>query len=139
VSKTHAWFGTKDDADRVLAWLSEAGARLASGAPLEGDWEPDGRELILHFPSLGPIELWPSEIRLEDYEESSSRWKSAVLTKIRQQEEPHRPLIDSDKSAVAGMQLPELRDGRYWVAGQVWFPTSHLKETFPELNRICAV
>ena len=72
----------------------------------------------------------------DEFAESSPRWKRAVLAKIDQERE-HRPQIDADRSAVAGLVLPEYRDGRYWVAGEVWFPTSRLRETFPDLNRIC--
>ena len=82
------------------------------------------------------MNYWPEEIRLADYSENSTRWRHAVLAMIDREAEPSKGMIDSDRSAVAGLQLPELRDGRYWVAGKVWFPTSRLQKVFPELWRI---
>ena len=137
MSTSHTWFATKNDAELVIGWLRNAGACQLSGDTLEGDWEPDGRELVLHFASIGPVVLWPAEIQLNDYDENSPRWRRAVLTKIRQEETPGKPQIDVDKSAVAGLRVPEFRDDRYWVAGHVWFPTSRLKDVFPELGRVC--
>ena len=138
MSKTHRWFATKNDVEILLTWLSEAGARLLSGAPVEAIWDLDGLEFGLHFPKIGPVEYWSNDICLSEYEENSLRWRRAVMTQVRQQEQPHRPWVDADKSAVAGIQMPEFRDGRYWVSGEIWFPGSRLKETFPELNRVCA-
>ena len=137
MSRSHTWFATKNDADTILTWLRDAGARRLSGEPLEGEWEPDGREFAIHFPSIGPVEFWPTEICSPTCGDSSPRAKRAILAMICQRENPGRPEIDVDRSAVAGLKLPEFRDRRYWVAGQVWFPTSRLKEAFPELNRIC--
>ena len=59
-----------------------------------------------------------------------------MVTGLQQKETPATPQVDVDQSAVAGLRLPEFRDDRYWVAGHVWFPTSRLKEVFPELGRI---
>lgn len=137
MSKSHTWFATKHDAETILAWLRDAGARLLSGEPIEGEWEPDGRELALHFPSIGPVELWPAEIATPLCGDNSPRAKRTILAMMGQQQSPGRPQIDTDRSAVAGIRLPELRDARYWVAGHIWFPTSQLKDVFPELNRIC--
>lgn len=137
MSKSHTWFATKYDAEAILAWLRDAGARQLSGEPIEGGWEPDGREFVLHFPSIGPVELWPAEIATPPCGDNSPRAKRTILAMISQRENSGRPEIDVDRSAVAGMKLPELRDGRYWVAGHVWFPTSKLKNVFPDLNRIC--
>lgn len=33
--------------------------------------------------------------------------------------------------------MPEYRDNRFWVSGCLWFPGSKLRDTFPELARIC--
>ena len=137
MSRSHTWFATKCDAESILAWLRDAGARQLSGEPVEVGWEPDGRELVLHFPSIGPVELWPTEIATPPCGDNSPRAKRTILAMISQRENPGRPEIDVDRSAVAGLKLPELRDGRYWVAGHVWFPTSKLKDVFPDLNRIC--
>jgi hypothetical protein len=137
VSKTHTWFGTKNDANLIASWLRDAGATRIGGGALEYDGSTDGREFPIHFPSIGPVEFWPSKISLPACGDNSPRAKRAILTAARQEERPGRPEIDPDKSAVAGLKLPEFRDRRYWVAGEVWFPTARLKETFPELNRIC--
>lgn len=137
MSKSHTWFATKNDTDLIITWLRNAGARQISGDPLEGEWVPDGRECGIHFPSIGPIEFWSTEIEIPEIGDNSPRAKRAILAAISQRENPGRPEIDVDRSAVAGLKLPELRDSRYWVAGHVWFPTSRLKEVFPELNSIC--
>lgn len=137
MAQTHTWFATNLDAKLIVAWLRDAGA-VASGTQLpEGDWPADGREFILHFPSIGPIEFWPDEIRLSDYPESSKRWRQAVITAIHQRERPDVRQVDADRSAVVGLRVPELRDGQHWVSGCVWFPGSRLRDTFPELSRIC--
>ena len=88
------------------------------------------------FASIGPLVFWPPKIQLSDYDENSPRWRRAVLTRLEQEETPATPQVDVDKSAVAGLRLPKFRDDRYWVAGHVWFPTSRLKDVFPELGRI---
>jgi hypothetical protein len=137
MAQTHTWFGTGTDAKMVVAWLREAGA-VASDAELsESDFPTNGREFILHFPSVGPLEYWPDQIRLSDYPESSARWRQAVITTVRQRECPGVRQVDADRSAVAGLRVPELRDGQHWVSGCVWFPGSRLRDTFPELARIC--
>jgi hypothetical protein len=137
VSKSHTWVATKNDAELVIAWFRDAGARQISGDPVDGEWEPDGHEMGLHFPSIGPIEFWPTVIELPEVGDNSPRAKRAILASISQRENSGRHEIDVDRSAVAGLRLPELRDGRYWIAGHNWFPTSRLNEVFPELNRIC--
>jgi hypothetical protein len=137
MSKSHTWFGTKSDAELIIAWMRDAGARQLNGDPLEGEWVADGRELALHFPSIGPVEFWPDSIPIPECGDNSPKAKRAILALISQQDHPGRPEIDVDRSAVAGLKLPELRDCRYWVAGHVWFPTSRLKDVFPELNRVC--
>jgi hypothetical protein len=137
IGRSHTWFGTKHDAETIVAWLRDAGAQQLDGEPLEGEWLPDGREFPVHFPSIGPVEFWPTKVRPPDLGDNSPRAKRTILAISRQREHPERPQIDVDHSAVAGLKLPELRDGRYWVAGHVWFPTSRLAETFPALNRVC--
>jgi hypothetical protein len=137
MSKSHTWFATKDDAESLIAWLQDAGARQLNGKPLDGDWEPDGREIVLHFPSIGPVDVWPDEIATPQCGDNSPGAKRTILAMISQRENPGMPVIDVDRSAVAGLKLPEFRDGLYWIAGHVWFPTSKLKDVFPDLNRIC--
>jgi len=137
MAQTHTWFATNTDAKLIVAWLRASGA-VASGTQLpEGDFPADGRELICHFPSIGPLQFWPDKIQLSDYPESSTRWRQAVITTVRQRERPGIQQVDADRSAVAGLRMPELRDGQHWVSGCVWFPGSRLRATFPELSRIC--
>ena len=137
MSTSHTWFGTQNDAELIINWLRDVGARQLDGQPLEGESAADGRELAIHFPSIGPVEFWPDEIRLPDSGDNSPRAKYAILARGQKRDNPGRPQVDVDRSAVVGLKLPEFRDSRYWVAGHVWFPTSRLKEVFPELNRVC--
>jgi hypothetical protein len=137
MAKSHTWFGTKSDAELIIAWLRDAGARQLDGGPLEGELVADGREFALHFPAFGPIEFWPDEISTPRTGDNSPRAKREILAMIWQREHPGRPQIDVDRSAVAGLKLPQFRDDRDWVAGHVWFPTARLKDVFPELNRVC--
>src|SRR5262245_2372187 len=124
MAQTHTWFATVADAAMIIAWLRAAGA-VASNAQLpECEFPADGREFILHFPSIGPLEYWPDEIRLSDYPESSARWRQAVITTFHQRERPGVRQVDADRSAAAGLRLPEFRDGQHWVSGCLWFPGS---------------
>lgn len=137
MSKSHTWFGTKEDAETIITWFREAGARLLNSPSLHREWVPEGQEIILHFPAIGPIEFWPEEIPLPERGDNSPRAKRVISEILSLRQDPGKPRIDVDRSAVAGLQLPELRDGRYWVSGHVWFPTAKLKDVFPDLNRIC--
>jgi hypothetical protein len=137
MAQTHTWFATIADAAMIVSWLREAGAVACNAQLPEGDIPPDGREFVLHFPPIGPLEYWPDEIRLSDYPESSARWRQAVITTVQQRERPGVRQVDADRSAAAGLRLPELREGQHWVSGCVWFPGSRLRDTFPELARIC--
>jgi hypothetical protein len=136
MSKTHTWFATADDVALILNWLREAQAEVVGISPFPAKVPTDGRELVLHFPSIGPLEFWPEDIRLSDYPENSARWRQAVL--LRGREVSNRRQVDADRSAAAGLQLPELRDNKFWVAGCLWFPGSRLRQTFPDLARLCS-
>jgi hypothetical protein len=139
MAQTHTWFGTPADVRLIVSWLREAGA-VGYGTDLpEGDCPADGREIILGFSSIGPIEFWPGGVCAADYPEGSLRWRQAVLTSIQQQQQqqPEVRLLDADRSAVAGLRFPELREGQHWVSGCVWFPGSRLRENFPELASVC--
>lgn len=143
MARTHKWFGTANDAGLIVAWLRDAGATRIAGGALDYDGTTDGREFAIHFPSIGPVEFWPDDISVPKYGsapkfgDNNPRWKRAILAKIEQERHPEKPQIDPDRSAIAGLRLPEFRDGRYWVAGEIWFPTASLQDTFPQLNRIC--
>jgi hypothetical protein len=119
MAKSHKWFGTMADTGLVIDWLDAAGARLISGEPLCRDWDPDGNEIVLHFPRIGEVNFWPDRIRLTDLKENSPRWRRAVLAWMARREAPDARQVDVDCSAVAGLRLPEFRDSRYWVAGEV--------------------
>src|ERR1700720_4643521 len=106
MSRSHTWFGTKRDAELIIGWLRDAGAQRLNGDPLEGEGGADGRELAVHFPSIGPVELWPAEIRVPEYADNSPRAKREILAMIWQRENPGRPQFDVDRSAVAGLKLP---------------------------------
>lgn len=138
MSKSHTWFGTRNDAELIIAWLRNAGAHLPEEDLPEGKWTADGSEIVLHFPSFGPVEFWPDNIPLPERGDYSVSAKRMILARIAQQEHPGLPQINVGRSAVVGLQLPEWRDNRYWIAGHVWFPTSRLKEVFPQLNRVCS-
>jgi hypothetical protein len=137
MSKSHTWFATQSDTALIMRWLRDAGARRLNGDTLDCECEADGSEHGLHFPAIGPVKVLPDRIPIPECGDNSPAAKRAILAAIRQQENPGRPQIDVDHSAVAGIVFPQLRDSRYWQAGHVWFPTSRLKDVFPELNRIC--
>jgi hypothetical protein len=137
MAQTHTWFATSDDLPLILNWLCEAGATLADTSVPITDLHADGSERVLHFSSLGPIEYWPASISLGDYPNNSPQWRDAVLTKLRQEENTQLRMVNPSKTPAAGLILPVLRDGNYWVSGCLWFPTSNLKTTFPELLKIC--
>jgi hypothetical protein len=137
MAQTHTFFATAADTNLIVSWLRDAGA-VGLRTPLpQGDCPTDGSEFILHFPTIGPVEFWPDDIRLSDYPESSPRWRQAVITTVQQREHPGVRQLDSDRSALAGFRVPEFRDGQHWVSGCVWFPGSRLRDTFPDLARIC--
>jgi hypothetical protein len=136
MAQTHTWFATADDLKLILAWLREAQAEIVGVSSFPTELPADGRELVLHFPSIGPLEFWPDKIDPREYPENSRRWRQAVL--LRDREQPHRRQVDADRSAAAGLLLPELRDGRFWVSGCLWFPGSKLRQTFPDLLRLCS-
>ncbi len=137
MAQTHAWFATATDTKLIVDWLREAGA-VGHGSQLpDRDCPTDGREIVLHFPAIGSVEFWPQEIRLSDYPENSARWRQAVITSAKQRERPGIRHLDADRSATAGLRLPEFRDDQFWVSGCLWFPGSNLRATFPELLRVC--
>lgn len=137
MAQTHTWFATSDDLPLILNWLCDKGAALADNSLPITELPPDGSERVLHFASLGAIEYWPTSISPSDYPNNSPQWRDAVLAKIRQEENPQRRMVNPAKTPAAGLKLPVLRDGNYWVSGCLWFPTPNLKSTFPELHKIC--
>lgn len=68
MAQTHPWFATDSDVKLIVSWLQEAGA-VAYGTGLlnENDYS-SGKENIFHFPNIGPMEFWPKQISLSDYQ-----------------------------------------------------------------------
>ena len=137
MAQRQTWFATNADAELIKSWLREAGAIGANDYSSDAGISTQSRELLLHFPQIGPIEYWPDEIRPSDYEEGTDRWRKAIIADNLKRQSPGCRLVDCDRSAVAGLRLPELRDGMFLVSGCLSFPGSRLLETFPELARIC--
>ena len=79
MAQRNTWFATSADAQLVVAWLRETGGVGLDNTLPVADFPSDGREFILHFPSVGPIEFWPDEIRLSDYAKGSERWRQAFI------------------------------------------------------------
>ena len=137
MAQTHTWFATSSDVALVLEWVRNAGA-VGFPDPLPvTDIPVDGRKLLLHFPTIGPIECWPDQIRLQDVPANGPRWREAVFATLRQEWHPGSQILDASRSAAAGLRLPEFRDGHFWVAGCLAFTGSRLRQTFPEFARIC--
>ncbi len=134
MAKSHTWFATSQDMPLILDWLREAKAEVLGMSTFPDDFASDGREFVLHFPLIGPVEYWPDDICLTDYPANSTRWRDALL--VRDRSIAKRPVVDADRSAAAGLRLPEFRDNKFWVSGALWFPGARLREAFLELNRI---
>ena len=101
MAQRNTWFATSVDAQLVVSWLRDTGA-VGHDNPLPTAACPsDGREFILHFPSVGPIEFWPDEVRPSDYTEGSERWRQAVIIAHSQKEHPGQRQVDADRSAAA--------------------------------------
>ncbi|MBN8624258.1 MAG: hypothetical protein J0M17_02095 [Planctomycetes bacterium] len=137
MATSHTWFATDKDWPLILGWLMDAGAQPVDQALTIASIPANSSEFVLYFPAIGAPEFWPDQICLNEYEENTTRWRQALLTKIDTEQRPQRRMIDPQKSPVAGLRTPYLRDGQYWVSGCLWFPTSNLKKVFPELARIC--
>ena len=60
-----------------------------------------------------------------------------MLARNLQQNRRGGPIIDPDKSATATLCCPFRRSGRFWTTSELHFTPSNLKETFPDLNRVC--
>ena len=121
----------------MLNWLKDAGAvPVAEGLDVT-DFGATGHEIALYFPGTGKLEFYPSRIDITQYPENSATWLNALLNRIRQDETPDQKIVDSNKTPTAGLKLPELWEDRFWVTGELWFPTINLRKTFPELAKIC--
>ena len=89
MAKTHYWFGTDKDNALIIDWLTENGA-----IPIYTTFDAldynSRQDILLHFPDIGPIELWPKKIKLSKYPENSPRWREALLIRADQKQNPHR-------------------------------------------------
>ncbi|TWT63920.1 hypothetical protein [Rubinisphaera italica] len=137
MATSHTWFATDKDISLILDWLVKAGAQSVDKVHNIEDFSTNGSECAIVFPTIGPTVYWPDPINLSEYEENTSYWRQAILTKRDIELHPQCRMIDPQKSPTAGLKLPYLRDGKYWAAGSLWFPTINLKKVFPELARIC--
>src|SRR5688572_6982579 len=138
MATSHTFFATDEDLPLIIDWLKDAGAAPVAGKLDLSELGATGHEIALYFPAIGPVEYWPQKIDLSEYPENSSSWLSALLTRIKQEEDPVRKRVDSSRTPAAGLMLPVLRNDRYWVSGGLWFPTVNLRKTFPELGRTCS-
>lgn len=131
------YFATPKDMEIIIDWLRAAGGTRLHGEPLKFDDLADGSLRVVHFPACGPLNFWPPKIELPEVGDNSPRAKRAILAMEKQIANPDISQIDVDHSAVAGLRLPELVNGQYWVAAEAWFPTCRLRQVFPELGKIC--
>lgn len=134
---SHTWFATDKDLPHLLQWLVDAGAAAVDSTQSLSDFQADGSERVLYFPALGSVEYLSSPIKLSDYSENSHEWRSAALIKSRESDTGSRRMVNAVKTPAAGLQLPQWRDQNYWIAGSLWFPTPNLKNTYPDLFKIC--
>jgi len=137
MTTAHTFFATDEDLNLILNWLKDAGAVPVAEGMDVSDFGATGTKIALYFPAIGRLEFSQDPIDVDEFPENSAGWLSAFFTRIEQQKSPGRPIVDSNKTPSAGLRLPELRDGRYWVSGELWFPTINLRITCPELAKIC--
>lgn len=137
MATAHTFLATDKDLPLILDWLKDAGAVPVADGLNVTDFGATGHRIALYFPEIGNLYLWENRISLSEFPENSAEWLDAFLTKMKQDEEPERPWVDPNRTPSAGLKLPELRDDRYWVSGELWFPTINLGKKFPELAKIC--
>jgi hypothetical protein len=137
MATAHTFLATDEDLPLILDWLKNAGAvPVANGLDVT-DFGATGHKIALYFPAIGSLHFWKNPIAVDEFPENSAEWLNALLTKIKQEEEPERKRVDPNKTPSAGLHLPELREDRYWVSGELWFPTINLRKKFPDLGKIC--
>ena len=137
MATAHTFLATDEDLPLVLNWLRDAGAvPVAEGLDVT-DFGTTGHEIALYFPAIGKLEYLQDPIDLSEFSENSPSWLDALLNRMRQKETPGRRIVDSNNTPSAGLRLPELREDRYWVSGELWFPTINLRKKFPELGKLC--
>ncbi|MBK9163101.1 MAG: hypothetical protein IPM21_04190 [Acidobacteria bacterium] len=137
MATAHTFLATDEDLPLVLNWLRDAGAVPVADGLEVTEFGATGHEIAFYFPAIGKIEYYPSKIDISQYPENSATWLQAFLCRLRQENDQDRKIVDSNKTPSAGLKLPDLREDRFWVTGEVWFPTVNLRKTFPELAKIC--
>lgn len=137
MATAHTFLATDEDLPVVLNWLRDAGAVPVADGLEVTDFGATGHEIALYFPAIGKIEYYPNKIDISPYPENSATWLQAFLNRIRHDKDPEKKIVDSNKTPSAGLKLPDLREDRFWVTGELWFPTINLRKTFPELAKIC--
>jgi hypothetical protein len=134
MGKTLTFLATRADLPMITGWLEQYSPVVINGRFDELPYR-EGRTLIIHFPSIGPLNYWPDEIRITDYKENSSEWRQAILL-LRRREEERKREIHANTSAVAGFDPPYQMDEGPWVTGDIWFPQENLSQRFPKLVAI---
>lgn len=137
MATAHTFLATDEDLPLILDWLKDAGAVPVAEELDVTDFGATGHKIALYFPSIGKLKYSQDPIVVNEFPENSPSWLDALLNRMKQQETPGRKIVDSNKTPSAGLRLPELREGRYWVSGELWFPTINLRKKFPELAKIC--
>ncbi|MEQ1922671.1 MAG: hypothetical protein ABL952_09195 [Pyrinomonadaceae bacterium] len=137
MATAHTFLANDEDLPLILNWLKDAGAvPVAHGLDVT-DFGATGHELVLYFPAIGQVNFHADPANMSEYQENSSNWLQALWTRIKQEEQPGRKFVDTNKTPAAGLRLPALKDDKYWVSGELWFPTINLRKIFPELGKIC--
>lgn len=134
MAKNHYFLGTQEDSAQLHSWLIANGAEVLLRFNEQGTSTESS--VVFSFPKIGGVNFWPEKIDASVYPEGSDRWKKALLNTEVQQQNIGRKVIDYDRSAVALLHEPCLKDGIAWVMGELSFPAAKLKETFPELQSI---
>lgn len=137
MATAHTFLATDEDLPLILEWLKDAGAVPVAQELDIADFGATGHEIALYFPAIGNLNFWENPIEVNKFANNSAGWLNALLTKLKQEEEPAKKMVDPNRTPSAGLRLPELRDNRYWVSGEVWFPTINLRKKFPDLAKIC--
>lgn len=136
MATSHTFLATNEDLPLILDWLKAAGAVSVAGIEIN-DFGATGHKIALYFPEIGNLHFLENPISLSEFSENSAEWRRAFLTNLEQDKDLERNWVDSNRTPSAGLKLPDLLEDRYWVSGALWFPTSNLRKTFPELGKLC--
>jgi hypothetical protein len=101
MSQSNSFFATKDDFPQTIEILDHYKHTTLSGKKLAIDDFINHDKITIVFPDFGEIALWPDSIDLSQYPENSLRWKSAVLAKIGQKNNPGKGGVEVKVSAIS--------------------------------------